>query len=312
MRLWPGPDTRAAVLQHPFVLAGLAVVALLGLTAGVLVVLDSLRNGGGDGPSVVVEPKSTATPGGASRTATALGVIGTTKSTTAVRSAPGNRTVTLGTIGARKEVQIDGKTTDGTWYRVIFPPNSDLHGWIDAEFLDITSGDPSALAVATAEPPIIVDVPTIPPSELTPDDPTPDTTGTPEGTATPGGLPDLVVGTTPTISGGKLFVTVVNQGAGDITADIVVAVFNPDQTALLAGATLPGFTLQAGMSIDVGTGYDVTEDQSLLLVVDPNGTIEETDNTNNQITVSISVGNPPTPDQPLPFETPIGESPPAE
>lgn len=306
MKPWPGPETRAAVLQHPFVLAGLAVVALLGLTAGVLVVLDSLRGGGDSDPSVIVEPKSTATPGGASRTATALGVIGTTKGTTAVRSAPGNRTVTLGTIGARKEVQIDGKTTDGTWYRVIFPPNSDLHGWIDAELLDITSGDPSALVVATAEPPIIVDVPTIPPSELTPDDPTPDVTGTPEGTPTPGGLPDLVVGTTPTISGGKLFVTIINQGVGDATGDIVVAVFNPDQTALLAGATLPGFTLQAGMSIDVGTGYDVTEDQSLLLVVDPNGTIEETDNTNNQITVSIAVGNPPpaTPDQPLPFETP--------
>ncbi len=302
MRLWPSAETRAAVVQHPFVLAGLAVVALLGLTAGILVVVDSVR-GGSDGPSVIVEPKSTATPGGTSRTATALGVIGTTKGTTAVRSAPGSRTVTLGTIGAGKDVQIDGRTTDSTWFRVIYPPNSELHGWIDAAFLDITSGDATSLVVAKPEPPIIIDEPTYPPVTSTPEG-TPDGSATPDGTSTPGGLPDLVVGVTPTISGGKLFITIVNQGSGDASGDLVVAVFNIDQTALLAGATLPDFNLAAGRSIDVGTGYDVTEDQTLLLVVDPNGTVEESDNTNNQITVSIATGDPPATQQPLPFETP--------
>jgi hypothetical protein len=86
---------------------------------------------------------------------------------------------------------------------------------------------------------------------------------------------------------------------------------------------VPGFTLDAGLSINVGTGFDITENVTLLLVVDPNGDIEEADNTNNQIVVSIAVGNPPaeppgdgeppidpqslrTPTlPPLPFTTPV-------
>jgi len=114
------------------------------------------------------------------------------------------------------------------------------------------------------------------------------------------------VGSTPTLSGGLLFITVVNQGQGDAAGDLVVAVFNADGTALLAGATLPGFTLEGGRSIDIGTGYAVTQNQTLLLIVDPNGTIEETDNTNNRISVAIAVGNPPPPP---PIETPIPDVP---
>ncbi len=305
MKLIPSPETRAAVLQHPFVLAGVAVVALLALVAGVLIVVDSARGTSADAPRVEVEPM-TATPGTRSKTATALGVFGTTKSTTAVRVAPGSRNI-LGTLQRDAEVQIDGRTTDSEWLRVIFPPNSELHGWVDAELLDVT-GDPESLAVATAEPAIVVDLPTQDPDDITPvDEETPFGTETvePEGTGTPpaGGLPDLVVGTSPTLSGGKLFITVVNQGTGDATGDLVIAVFNADETALLAGATLPGFTLEAGRSIDIGTGFEITESQTFLLVVDPNGEIEETDNTNNRVTVAIVVGSP-TEDQPLPFETP--------
>ncbi len=307
MNLIPSPETRAAVLQHPFVLAGVAVVALLALVAGVLIVVDSARGTSADGPKAVVEPM-TATPGNRSRTATAIGVIGRTKGTTAVRFAPGSRNI-LGTLQRDREVQIDGRTTDAEWLRVIFPPNSELHGWVDAELLDVT-GDPERLVVATAEPPIVVDLPTQDPDDITPVDddeevpfgtetPDPNATGTPSGDE----LPDLVVGTTPTLSGGKLFITVVNQGEGDATGDLVIAVFNADETALLSGATLPGFTLEAGRSIDIGTGFEITQSQTLLLVVDPNGEIEETDNANNRITVAIAVGSP-TEEQPLPFVTP--------
>jgi subtilase family serine protease len=110
-------------------------------------------------------------------------------------------------------------------------------------------------------------------------------------------LPDLVVGGSTVLEGNKLFVTVMNQGTGDANGDIVVAVFNADGTALLGGATLPNFSLPAGRSIDVATGYTVESSQSLLLIVDPNGTLEESDNLNNRITVSIEVGGgPPTPD----------------
>ncbi len=299
MRFLPGPETRSAVLKHPVILAGVAVVALLGLTAGVLVIIDSARDGTASGQQVIVETK-TETPGPRSKTAIAIGVSGRTKGVTAVRFAPGQSTQVLGTLPSGRDVQIDGRTSDDGWFRIIFPPNSELHGWVESDQLDVT-GDPLTLRVATAEPPIQVELPTEPASRFTPQiEETPEETPTPELTPLPG-LPDLVVGSTPVISEGKLFVTVVNQGSGPMVGDLVVAVFNADGTALLGGATLPGFTLEAGLSIDVGTGFDVT-DGTLLLVVDPNGEIEEADNTNNQIVVAVTTGNPPPP--------PPGEEPP--
>jgi hypothetical protein len=203
-------------------------------------------------------------------------------------------------------VQIDGRTSDNGWYRIIFPPNSELHGWVEAESLDIT-GDPLTLAIATAEPPIQVELPTEPAARFTPQiEETPEDAAT--ATPTPVGLPDLVVGTTPVISNGQLFITVINQGSGPMTGDLVVAIFNPDGTALLGGATLPGFTLEPGLSVDVGTGFVITQDVTLLLVVDPNGEIEEVDNTNNQIVISIATGNPPPPPpetEPMGAPTPV-------
>ena len=311
MKWLPSPETRAAVLKHPFFLAGLAVVVLLGLTAATLVVADSVRGGNKKGaPTVVVAPAETSTAGPTSRTATASGVGGTTKGTTAVRSAPGTRTPVLGTLPAKSDVQIDGRTTDAKWMRIVFPPNSSLHGWIDATLLDII-GDPASLVVATAEPPVNVELPTEPPAVLTAIalSQTPQPTGSATATSTPSGgiLPDLAIDGT-TVSNGKLFITVVNQGKGEMKGDLVVAVFNSDGTKLLGGATLPHFTLAPGRSIDIGTGYVVSEDQSLFLVVDPNGTIAETNDNNNNRTVAIAVGEPsktalpgqetPTPDVP--------------
>lgn len=304
-RWLPGPETRAAVLRHPFFLAGLAVVVLLGLTAGVLVIVDSARGGKSSSPAVVIAPVSTNTVGPTSMTATADGVSGSANDILTVRSAPGTRTPAVGTLAKGDDVVIDGRTTDSNWYRIIFPPLSELHGWIEATSVTVT-GDPSTLVVATAEPPVFVEVPTTPPDVLTAraGSLTPVESETPDVTPTVSDqLPDLVIGTTPTVSGGKLFVTVVNQGQGDATGDIVVAVFNPDGTKLLGGATLPDFTLKPGRSIDIGTGYDVTQNQTLLLIVDPNGDITETDDTNNRATVAIAVGNPPPTDA-TPADTP--------
>ena len=305
MKFIPGPDTREAVFKHPFVLAGLAVVALLGLTAAVLVIIDSARDDADAGTPVGIEPHGTQTAGPIARTAIAGGVVGRTNTTTAVRRAPG-QLVVLGTIPRNTDVTIDGRSEEGNWLRIIFPPNSELHGWVSVDSVEVT-GDIESLAVTTPEPVVVVDLPTTDPElALTPvDTPVPEETEDPEPTETPdSGLPDLVVGTTPVLSDGLLFITVVNQGTGIAEGDFVVAIFDVDGTELLGGATLNGFSLGAGMSIDIGTGYEVTKNQTLLLIVDPNGEIEESDNTNNQITVSITVGDgeeePPPAEEPPP------------
>jgi len=307
MSFLPGPQTREAVLKHPFVLAGLAVVGLLGLTAAVLILIDSARGDAEPEMPVGIEPRQTQTAGPVSKTATARGVVGRTNTTTAVRRAPG-QLVVLGTIPRNTDVTIDGRSEESNWLRIVFPANSEQHGWIEAENVDIT-GNIAALAVTTPEPVVVVDLPTTDPAlELTPDDtPEPVETEDPDPTETPDtGLADLVIGTTPILSGGLLVVTVVNQGTGIAEGDFVVAIFDVDGTTLLGGATLRGFSLGPGLSIDVTTGYEVTENQSLLIVIDPNSEIEESDNTNNQISLSISVGDE------EPTEEPIEEPPPEE
>ena len=92
MKLLPGPETRAAVLKHPFFLAGLAVVVLLGLLAGALVLASSIRsNGDAAEPSVVIDPVTTATGAAVERTASASGVSGTTIKVTDRARGPGRR-----------------------------------------------------------------------------------------------------------------------------------------------------------------------------------------------------------------------------
>ena len=113
------------------------------------------------------------------------------------------------------------------------------------------------------------------------------------------------MGTTPTITGGKLFVTIVNQGTGAAHGDLVVAVFTADGTKLIGGATIPGFTLEAGRSIDVGTGVAVAGSQTLLIIVDPNGDIPETDDTNNRALIAVADEPPPPP-----ADTPTAQVPP--
>ena len=297
MKLLPGPETRAAVLKHPFFLAGLAVVVLLGVLAGVLVLASSIRNNGDAAePTVVIDPVTTATGPVVERTAVASGVSGTTVKVTTVRAAPGSGAAVLGTMNKGEDVAIDGRTSDSGWFRIVYPPESDLHGWIDATFLTIT-GDPTLVVVATAEPLSQVKLPTVPPSVATAaaSSPTPEATETATATPAGGQLPDLVIGSTPTLSNNRLFVTVVNQGPGAAVGDLVVAIFTPDGGKLLGGATLPAYTLSPGASIDVSTNYEVVGSETLLLIVDPNGTIPEQDDLNNRVTVAVSTGGAPPP-----------------
>ncbi len=312
-----GPEHRSAILRHPFFLAGLAVVVLMSLMAGILVLFDSVSGDSETGsPTAVVGPQRTGTPGPIQLTAVASGVIGRTVRVTTVRTAPGEGSPVLGTLPSNIDIEIDAKTTDANWFRVIFPPSSELHGWINSDDLELT-GNPALLVVATAEPAPIIDLPTESPAVLTAiaEQQTIDAsaTGSETPTPTPGtgdGLPDLVVGTSPVVNGGQLFITVMNQGTGDAIGDIVVAVLDADGTVFLGGATLPNFTLPAGRSIDIGTGYTVSGSQTLLLIVDPGGILEESDNFNNRITIAIATGEPPTED-PFATETPT-EAPPVD
>jgi hypothetical protein len=279
----PSTQSSGSFLRSPIILGGLVVVIVALITVLALGALSG-DNGGGS---------ATKTPGASSPKQTVSGdhLMGTAKSTVNVRSDPGNTSQALGVLRKGAEVEIAAKSEDGEWLQIVYPSGSNLRGWVLAESLDV-GADLSTLSVATPEhipvpvaptSPAITEAPTTPtPSELTP-------TPSPTPLAP---LPDLVIRGT-VISGGKLVVTVTNQGPGPLTsATVTVGVFDSSATATLGSGSAGPLTLTPSASIDVKTDYDIPTTQTqLLIIVDPQGAIPEADDTNNRWTVAIGGGN---------------------
>jgi uncharacterized protein YraI len=279
----PSSQSSGSFLRSPIILGGLAVV-LIALIAVVALGVLGGGNGGGGGPAT--KTAGTSSP---KQTASSDHLTGKAKSTVNVRSDPGNAFQALGVLRNGTEVEIVAKSEDGKWFQIVYPSGSNLRGWVLAESLDV-NGDMSGLGVATPEN---IPVPVVPTSPAV----TPTTTPTPSNlTPTPSPtppipLPDLVISGT-AISGGKLVITVTDQGLGPLTsATVAVSVFDLAGTGLLGSGSAGPLTLTPGASIDVKTNYAIPASPvQLLVIVDPQGTIPETDDTNNRLSVAIGGG----------------------
>jgi hypothetical protein len=286
----PSSQSSGSFLRSPIILGGLAVV----LIALIAVVVLGLPGGGKDNDGGGSATKTTTTPS-PKQTESSDHLTGKAKSTVNVRSDPGNAFQALGVLRNGTEVEIVAKSEDGKWFQIVYPSGSNLRGWVLAESLEVT-GDLSGLGVATPEH---IPVPVAPtsPAVTPPTTPTPSNlTPTPSPTP-PIPLPDLVISGT-VISGGKLVITVTDQGLGPLTsATVAVSVFDLAGTGLLGSGSAGPLTLTPGASIDVKTNYAIPAGPvQLLVIVDPQGTIPETDDTNNRLSVAIGGGGP-TPTQ---------------
>jgi hypothetical protein len=279
----PSSQSSGSFLRSPIILGGLAVV----LIALIAVVALGVLGGGKDNDSGSAT-KITTTPS-PKQTESSDHLTGKAKSTVNVRSDPGNAFQALGVLRNGTEVEIVAKSEDGKWFQIVYPSGSNLRGWVLAESLEV-KGDLSGLGVATPEN---IPVPVVPTSPAV----TPTTTPTPSNlTPTPSPtppipLPDLVISGT-AISGGKLVITVTDQGLGPLTsATVAVSVFDLAGTGLLGSGSAGPLTLTPGASIDIKTDYAIQPTPvQLLVIVDPQGTIPETDDTNNRLSVAIGSG----------------------
>lgn len=270
-------------LRHPVVLAALSVVVVLVVVAVALLLV------GGDGKeegATGTAPTPTGATEAASPSAGAL--TGEVIATANVRSGPDERYPVLGTVRNGASLEVVGRSEDEQWLQVVYPPRSGLHGWLDATFLRL-NGDPTRLALATAEALPIPEVPTQPP--VTPAG-TPSPALEPTATESPTPevpLPDLVIAVPVSIVGGNLVVTVQNQGKGAVEGqEIEVGVFDEQGQTLLQQTSAGVETLGPGAAIDVNTGFGCSDHTvKVLIVADLNGIIDETDNTNNQLTASL-------------------------
>jgi len=193
------PDWMAP-LHNRLIIAGLSVLVLLALTAGVLYVF-SLGDGGAGGSRVeaVADPDETTTP--------AFGLSAEALATTTLYNGPADDYAPLGTIPLGSRVTVIGRSEDPGWIQVNYPPGSSLEGWVEVRYFDIT-GDisildiagpgevpdveapvPTAVPFVPVDPQIPVDVPTDTPlivEEPTDNpDPADEPTNTPRRTSTP-------------------------------------------------------------------------------------------------------------------------------
>jgi hypothetical protein len=295
----PSSQSSGSFLRSPIILGGLAVV-LIALIA--VVALGVLGGGnGGDNGGSATKTAGTSSP---KQTASSGHLTGKATATVNVRSDPGNAFQALGVLKNGTEVEIVAKSEDGKWFQIVYPSGSNLRGWVLAESLEVT-GDLSGLGVATPENIPVPVVPTSPAVTELPTTPTPSGL-TPTPSPTPlAPLPDLVIGGT-VISGGKLVITVTNQGPGPLTsATVAVSVFDLAGTGLLGSGSAGPLTLTPGASIDIKTDYAIQPTPvQLLVIVDPQGTIPETDDTNNRLSVAIGGGGPQPTNTPTQHPTP--------
>ncbi len=269
-------------------LAGTAVVAALAIGAGVLTWV--VHPDHATGP--VALSASTPTAATTTEASSSNGVTARTNTIAAVRTAPGSYTPVLGTLGRDESVEIVGRSAAATWLRIVFPPGSSLHGWIAADMLDVT-GDVNALAVATAEPPVVIAPPAGASSQRQRTPVRAAGTATPvagAATTTPSALlPDLVIAQAH-MGRTTLAATIMNRGDGSANGTIVVSVFSADGRTLLATTSAPNAGLAPHASVEVDTGYAVKGSQRLVVVVNPAGTIEESNTGNNSTTIAVVGG----------------------
>ena len=282
------PGSARSVLRHPVIWAGAGVVATLGIATGVLTFVvpsDPARVPAAESAST---PKAVAT----SNTVRSRGVTARTNTIAAVRTAPGKDTPVLGTLGRDQSVEVIGRSTSAAWLLIVFPPTSSLHGWVAAGMLDVT-GEPSTLAVATAEPPVVIAAPTSAAyrTQRTPVPSSRSTTPAPASATPkpPALLPDLIVAKAQ-IVGTSLVATIINRGDGPAKGAIVVSVRTADGRTLLATSSAPSPVLAPHASVDVDTGYLVRGTQRLIVVVNPSGAIQESNSANNSTTVAAVQG----------------------
>jgi hypothetical protein len=270
--------------KHPVFQAGALVVVVLGVVAAALTLID--RGSGSPEQAVASSRDVTATP----RPTAAGGETGAarTKQTVAVRSLPGDRMPLFGTLSENATVKVDGRTADSKWFRVIFPPGSDIHGWVAAGQIDL-GGPAAALPVVAAVPAVIP--PTL--SALLATQAaanartlTPSLASTPSPTATPTGpLPDLVVDNA-TVADGKLSVVIRNKGKAPMRGALTVTVVDAATKNQVAAAKVTSANIAPGQTLDVATSYAPTGQDRLVITVSTG--IAESNNSNNTTTIALS------------------------
>ena len=118
-----------------------------------------------------------------------------------VREGPGQSYPVLGLLPVNTQVEVSGQNADGSWWEIVYPPDTPERAWIYAAFTR-PSNTENVPVVPTPVPPMPTNTPTITPtltaSPSATFTPTPTSTATPTPTPTTGPAPIVEFGATET------------------------------------------------------------------------------------------------------------------
>jgi hypothetical protein len=141
------------LLRNRLILGGLGIVALLTVTAIVLVAIGSSD---GSGSRAVAGNR---TPDADETFVVRGGLPGRMLRTVSMRAGPGPSYQIVGTVPRQARVAVIGRSDDSEWLQLNYPPGSTIEGWVLIDFVQVT-GNISGLPIgAASEGPDIV-VPT--------------------------------------------------------------------------------------------------------------------------------------------------------
>lgn len=260
----------AVLVRNPFVIIAAAIV--VGVSA---LALALFTTGGIDGRAVPVSGGEVV-PSRELPPAPTVNARVRAGATVNVRTGAGNTYPVLGTLRRGQELDIIGRSSDGEWLLITYPPGSAQHGWIPVSALERPESARTLPVVTPTTVAVMVETPVSTPSLAR---------ATPEptiGLTSPADLaPDLVIVAVDILSDGRPVVTVRNQGPGPVEGrPVEVALVSAaGQVLRLAGTDVR--ILAPGQALDIVINYTVTQPMPVRVIVDPNRRIEEVTTSNN-------------------------------
>ena len=190
--------------------------------------------------------------------------------TTNVRAQPERFAEVVAILPADREARALGRTSDGSWVRVAYPPDSSMTGWAPAAALRIDGGALEALPVVA-------------------------TVASPTPAAVADGqneeaLPDLMIADAFLLQDGRLAVGIRNVGGVSLVETIVPLNVSKVSGDILGVLRIGPTTLAPGASATVVTTVVVTETGSYLLELDRPDEIRESGEFNNSYIALLIAG----------------------
>jgi uncharacterized protein YgiM (DUF1202 family) len=295
--LYYDEEQDVSLLRNPYVLAGLAVAGAIVLAVMVVFLFgqggDSGAGGDSGSNSGVVAGNATAQP----TVPAGAGLHVKSITTATVRSGPGLDFLELGLLRSNQDVQVVGRNQDATWFEIIFPPGSQLGGWVVQSALKLPADAADKVAVAQPTP--------VPRPSVLPTSAAPNITATP----LPQGNADIAIRVASVCPVGQPIIAIVDNVGdvplNDVSIRIVVSQGNDTKYDATYKVTMqPGQSVQPEITT---TAVAPTMTVTVTLV----GPLQDVDGSNNSSTctvgsVSNSTGNnvPPPPVSTLTSPTP--------